>query len=80
MLRRRALHRSAIRLSLLDVVVLTPVIALPLLIVVALALFSMVALLVLTGLAVAATIVGDLLRRTWRSARQPIVLPRRAMS
>ena len=46
---------------------------------VSLALFSMVALLVLTGLAVAATIVGDVLRRYWRSARQPVVVPRRAL-
>ena len=50
-----------------------------LLIVVALALFSMVSLLILTGLAVAATIVGDVLRRYWRSAKQPVALPRRAL-
>jgi len=83
MFRRRArsdLQRSAIRLSLFDAVVLAPVIALPLLFVVSLALFSMVALLVVTGLAVAATIVGDVLRRTWRTAKQPIVVPRRAVS
>ena len=83
MLRRRArsdLHRSAIRLSLFDAVVLAPVIALPLLIVVALALFSMVSLLILAGIAVAATIVGDVVRRAWRSARQPVVVPRRALS
>jgi hypothetical protein len=81
MLRRRANdpHRSAIRLSLFDAIVLTPVIVLPLLIVVGLALFSMVSLLILTGLAVAATIVGDLLRRYWRSAKQPVALPRRAL-
>jgi hypothetical protein len=82
MFRRRNsdLHRSAIRLSLFDAVVLAPVIALPLLFVVSLALFSMVALLIVTGLAVAATIIGDVLRRAWRSARQPIVVPRRAVS
>jgi hypothetical protein len=84
MLRRRArsdLHRSAIRLSLFDAVVLAPVIALPLLIVVSLALFSMVALLIVTGLAVAATIIGDVLRRAWRSAKQqPVAVPRRAVS
>jgi hypothetical protein len=77
--RRTDLHRSAIRLSLLDAIVLAPVIALPLLIVVGLALFSMVSLLILAGLAVAATIVGDVLRRHWRSARQPVVVPRRAL-
>jgi hypothetical protein len=83
MFRRRArldLQRGAIRLSLLDAIVLAPVIALPLLFVVSLALFSMVALLVVTGLAVAATILGDVLRRNWRSARQPMVMPRRAIS
>lgn len=82
MFRRRQtsdLNRASIRLSLLDAIVLAPVIALPLLIVVGLALFSMVALLVLTGLAVAATIVGDVLRRQWRSAKQPLVVPRRAI-
>jgi hypothetical protein len=81
MLRRRQMdpHRSAIRLGLFDAIVLAPVIALPLLIVVALALFSMVGLLVLTGFAVAATIVGDVARRYWRSARQPVVVPRRAL-
>ena len=82
MFRRRAtsdLHRSAIRLSLFDAVVLAPVIAIPLLIVVGLALFSMVALLAVTGLAVTATIAGDVLRRFWRSAKQPVVLPRRAL-
>ena len=43
MLRRRQTdpHRSAIRLSLFDAILLAPVIVLPLLIVVALALFSM---------------------------------------
>ena len=76
---RSDLHRNAIRLSLFDAVVLAPVIALPLLIVIALALFSMVSLLILTGLAVAATIVGDVLRRYWRSAKQPVALPRRAL-
>jgi hypothetical protein len=85
MLRRRArsdLHRSPIRLSLLDAVVLAPVIALPLLLVVSLALFSMVALLVVTGVAVAVTIIGDVVRRVWRSAnkQQPIAVPRRAVS
>ena len=83
MLRRRATdqHRSAIRLSLFDAILLAPVIALPLLIVIFLALFSMVALLVVTGVAVAATIVGDVLRRYWRSAKQqPVVVPRRALS
>ena len=81
MLRRRANdpHCNAIRLSLFDAIVLAPVIVLPLLIVVALALFSMVSLLILTGLAVAATIVGDVLRRYWRSAKQPVALPRRAL-
>ena len=72
-------HRSAIRLSWFDAVLLAPVIVLPLLIVAGLALFSMVGLLVLTGLAVAATILGDVLRRYWRSAKQPVVLPRRAL-
>ena len=55
---RSDLHRSAIRLSLFDAILLAPVIALPLLIVVGLALFSMVSLLIVTGLAVAATIAG----------------------
>lgn len=83
MFRRRATdqHRSAIRLSLFDAILLAPVIALPLLIVIFLALFSMVALLVVTGVAVAATIVGDVLRRYWRSAKQqPVAVPRRALS
>jgi hypothetical protein len=82
MLRRRVReqHRSAIRLSLFDAILLAPVILLPLLIVVGLALFSMVGLLILTGLALAATIIGDVVRRTWRSAKQPIVVPRRALS
>jgi hypothetical protein len=83
MFRRRArsdLQRRGFRLSLFDAILLAPVIALPLLLVVSLALFSMVALLIVTGLAVAATIVGDVLRRTWRSAKQPMVLPRRAVS
>ena len=81
MLRRRAtdLPRSAFRLSLFDAVLLAPVIALPLLFVISLALFSMVALLVVTGAAVAATILSDVARRFWRSARQPVVLPRRAI-
>ena len=81
MLRRRATdpRRSAIRLSLFDAIVLAPVIALPLLIVVSLALFSMVALLILTGAAVAATIVADVLRSSWRAVRQPVVVPRRAV-
>ena len=81
MLRRRANdpHRSAIRLSLFDAILLAPVIVLPLLIVVALALFSMIALLLMTGAAIAATIVGDVLRRQWRSAKHPVVLPRRAL-
>ena len=83
MFRRRAtsdLHRSAIRLSLFDAILLAPVIALPLLFVVSLALFSMVALLVVTGAAIAPTIMGDVLRRFWRAARQPVVMPRRALS
>ena len=81
MLRRRAtdLPRSAFRLSLFDVILLAPVIALPLLILVSLALFSMAALLIVTGAAVAATILCDVARRFWRSARQPVVLPRRAI-
>jgi hypothetical protein len=72
-------RRSAIRLSLFDAILLAPVIVLPLLIVVALALFSMIALLLMTGAAIAATIVGDVVRRQWRSAKQPVVLPRRAL-
>jgi len=81
MFRRRTsdLHRSAIRLSLFDAILLAPVIALPLLFVVSLALFSMVALLVVTGAAVALTIIGDIARRFWRHTRQPIVMPRRAI-
>jgi len=82
MFRRRStpdLHRGPIRLSLFDAIVLAPVIALPVLLVVSLALFSMVALLVVTGFAVAATILADVLRRQWRSAKQPIVVPRRAI-
>ena len=81
MLRRRTtpdLHRGSIRLGLFDAVVLAPVIALPLLFVVSLALFSMVALLIVTGLAVAATIVTDVVRRQWRAAKPPMV-PRRAV-
>jgi uncharacterized membrane protein len=82
MFRRRARdqHRSRIRLSLFDAILLAPVIMLPLLIVIGLALFSMVGLFVLTGLALAATIIGDIARRYWRSAKQPIVVPRRALS
>jgi uncharacterized membrane protein len=82
MLRRRAtrdLRRSAIRLSLFDAIVLAPVIALPLLLVVSLALFSMLMLLAVTTFAVTATIVADVLRRHWRAARQPVVMPRRAI-
>jgi hypothetical protein len=81
MLRRRHsdLHRSAIRLSLFDAILLAPVIALPLLFVVSLALFSMVSLLIVTGAAVALTIAGDVARRVWRNARQPVVIPRRAL-
>jgi len=82
MLRRPAIvnrPRSAVRLSLFDAVLLAPVIALPLLFVVSLALFSMVALLVVTGAGVAATILSDVARRFWRSAGQPVVLPRRAI-
>jgi hypothetical protein len=82
MLRRRAtsdLHRSAIRLGLFDAILLAPIIVLPLLLVVGLALFSMVMLLILTGLAVAATIVGDVVRRNLRAARHPVALPRRAI-
>ena len=76
MLRRRNsdLHRSAIRLSLFDAVLLAPIIALPLLLVVSLALASM-----MTRAAVALTIVGDVARRFWRQARQPVVIPRRAL-
>jgi uncharacterized membrane protein len=72
-------HRSAIRLGLFDAILLAPVIALPLLFVVSLALFSMVALLVVTGAAVALTIAGDVARRFWRHSRQPLVVPRRAL-
>ena len=82
MFRRRVttdLRRSAIRLSLFDAILLAPVIALPLLFVVSLALFSMVMLLAVTAFAVAATIVSDIVRRQWRAARQPVVMPRRAI-
>jgi hypothetical protein len=81
MLQRRNsdLHRSAIRLSLFDAILLAPVIALPLLFVVSLALVSMVMLLVMTGAAVALTIMGDVARRIWRQTRQPVVIPRRAL-
>jgi hypothetical protein len=82
MFRRRARdqHRSRIRLSLFDAILLAPIIMLPLLIVIGLALFSMVGLFILTGFALAATIIGDVARRYWRSAKQPIVVPRRALS
>ena len=82
MFRRRTtpeLHRGSIRLSLFDAILLAPVIALPLLLVVSLALFSMIALLIVTGLAVAATIIADVVRRYLRAAKQPIVVPRRAI-
>jgi hypothetical protein len=81
MFRRRNsdLHRSAIRLGLFDAILLAPVIALPLLFVISLALFSMIALLIVTGAAVALTIIGDIARRFWRHTRQPIVVPRRAI-
>ena len=77
--RNSDLHRSAIRLSLFDAILLAPVIALPLLFVVSLALASMVMLLVMTGAAVALTITGDVARRIWRQTRQPVVIPRRAL-
>ena len=77
--RNSDLHRSAIRLSLFDAVLLAPVIALPLLFVVSLALASMVMLLVMTGAAIALTIMGDVARRIWRQTRQPVVIPRRAL-
>ena len=77
--RNSDLHRSAIRLSLFDAILLAPVIALPLLFVVSLALVSMVMLLVMTGAAVALTIMGDVARRIWRQTRQPVVIPRRAL-
>ena len=81
MLRRRPTdhHRSAIRLSLFDAVVLAPVVALPIIFVVSLALFSMMTLFVLTGMALGATIAGDIGRRIWRATRQPVVVPRRAL-
>jgi hypothetical protein len=82
MFQRRAtseLTRSAIRLSLFDAVLLAPVIALPLLFVVSLALASMMMLLIVTAAAVAFTILGDVARRFWRAARQPVVMPRRAI-
>jgi len=37
-------------------------------------------LLAVTTCAVAATIVGDVVRRQWRAARQPVAMPRRAVS
>lgn len=82
MFRRRQtdMHRSAIRLGVVDAIVLAPVIAIPLLIVVGLALFSMVTLFLLTGAALGATIAGDIGRRIWRATRQPVVVPRRALS
>jgi hypothetical protein len=84
MLRRRStpdFHRSAIRLGLFDAVVLAPVIILPLAFVVSLALFSMVTLFLLTGVALGATIAGDIARRIWRATRahQPVAMPRRAI-
>ncbi len=81
MFRRRTsdLHRSAIRLSLFDAILLAPVIALPLVFVVSLALASMMMLLIVTGAAVALTIAGDVARRFWRSARQPVAMPHRAI-
>jgi len=81
MFRRRNsdLHRSAIRLSLFDAILLAPVIALPLLFVASLALASMLMLLIVSGAAVALTIAGDVARRIWRHTRQPIVIPRRAL-
>ena len=81
MFRRHATeqHRSAIRLSLFDAILLAPVIALPLLFVVSLALASMMMLLIMTGAAVALTILGDIARRFWRAARAPVVVPRRAI-
>ena len=82
MLRQRDtadLPRSAIRLSLFDAVLLAPVIVLPLLFVVSLALASMTMLLIVTGAGVAATILSDIARRFWRSTRQPVVMPRRAI-
>jgi hypothetical protein len=81
MFRRRTsdLHRSAMRLGLFDAILLAPVIALPLLFVASLALASMMMLLIVTGAAVALTILGDLARRFWRQARQPVVIPRRAI-
>src|ERR1700730_3423361 len=82
MFRRRAtsgLHRSSIRLTAFDAVLLAPVIALPLLVVVGLALFSMIALLILTGLAVAVTIVSDVVPRHWRLASAPVVVRHRVV-
>lgn len=82
MFQRRAtsdLTRSAIRLSLFDAILLAPVIALPLIFVVSLALASMMMLLVMTGAAVALTIMCDVARRFWRASRQPVVMPRRAI-
>jgi uncharacterized membrane protein len=73
------LHRSKIRLGLFDAIVLAPIVILPLVLVVGLAVFSMVALLVVTGAAVALTIAGDIARRVWRQSRQPVVMPRRAI-
>ena len=50
-----------------------------LLVVVSLALASMTMLLIVTGAAVAAAILGDVARRFWRSTRHPVVMPRRAI-
>ena len=63
----------------LDAILLAPVIALPLVFVASLALASMMMLLIVTGAAVALTIAGDVARRIWRNARQPVVIPRRAL-
>lgn len=74
-------NRSAIRLSLFDAIVLAPVIALPLLLVISLALFSMIMLLIVTGVAVALTIMADIGRRWWRAARPPVApVPHRVVS
>ena len=68
MFRRRTsdLRRSAIRLSLFDAILLAPVIALPLLFVVSLALVQHGDAAGRDRRAVAATIVGDVVRRQWR--------------
>jgi len=77
--RHSDLHRSAIRLGLFDAILLAPVIALPLLFVVSLALASMMMLLIVTGAAVALTVIADVARRFWRHSRHPVVIPRRAI-